>query len=97
MLLEECEASMTPVKVDEPHYRVFPEFRGASYAGRYQILCERLVARQLYGAAALVLSKSEDGGASGAHRSVSDATSLRRLYAEFAGHVAAAQSGGHVT
>ena len=47
MLLEDCPASCAPVRVQEPHFRVFDEFRNASYAQRYQILCERLVERQL--------------------------------------------------
>jgi len=89
MLLEESAGSMHAVGVTEPHYSVFPEFKGASYAKRYQILCERLVERQLYGAAALVLSKGETGLATGEHRSLSDATSLRRLFAEFAGRTVA--------
>lgn len=92
MLLEECEASMSPVRCDEPHYPVFPAFRGASYADRYRLLCERLVERQLYGAAALVLSAAGSGAAAGVHRATSDATSLRNVFAEFAGRVAAARS-----
>lgn len=94
MLLEDCPGSTTPVRSDEPNYRVFPEFRGASYAKRYQILCERLVERQLYGAAALVLSKKDTGAAMGEHRSLSEATSLRTLFAEFAARVAASNEGG---
>jgi len=89
MLLEESARSMQPVRVDEPHYRVFPEFRGASYASRYQTLCERLVERQLYGAAALVLSPARAGAESGAHRALTEPTSLRRMFAEFAGRTAA--------
>lgn len=89
MLLEDSPGSMRPVAVDEPHYSVFQEFHGASYAKRYQILCERLVERQLYGAAALVLSKPDAGLARGEHRTLSDATSLRRLFAEFAGRTVA--------
>ncbi|HMV68628.1 MAG TPA: PaeR7I family type II restriction endonuclease [Myxococcota bacterium] len=92
MLLEECAASLTPVSVSEPHFKVLPEFEGASYARRYQILCERLVERQLYGSAALVLSPREQGAARGAHRSLSEATSLRALFTEFASRVAAATS-----
>ena len=65
MLLEDCPKSRSPVKVDESHFSVFPEFKGASYAERYRILCERLMNRQLYGAAALVLSESGEGGKSG--------------------------------
>jgi hypothetical protein len=34
MLLEDCPASRTPVAVREPHFRVFDEFRNASYAMR---------------------------------------------------------------
>lgn len=90
MLLEECPGSLRPIGVEEPNYRVFPEFRGASYAQRYQILCERLVERQLYGSAALVLSKADTGAAMGEHRSLSDATGLKTLFAEFAARALAA-------
>jgi len=90
MLLEECPGSMTPVRVDEPHYRVFPEFRGASYAKRYQILCERLMERQLYSAAALVLSSMPEGAARGLHRALSGATSLKGMVTEFAGRACVA-------
>lgn len=94
MLLEESSDALRPVSVKEPHFRVFPEFRGASYAQRYQILCERMVERQLYGAAALVLTTASGGADRGEHRSLSEATSLRTLFAEFAGRVLAAQQGG---
>lgn len=89
MLLEECDASMRLVRCDEPHFGVFEEFRNASYARRYQILCERLVERQLYSAAALELTPTgmEE------HRSLSPATSIRNLFAEFAGRLLAAAQG----
>jgi len=86
MLLEECEASMRPVRCDEPHFPVFVEFHNASYAKRYQILCERLVERQLYSAAALELTPT---GAN-EHRSLSPATSIRNMFSEFAGRILAA-------
>jgi hypothetical protein len=94
MLLEECPGSTRPVGVDEPNYRVLPEFRGASYAERYQLLCERLVERRLYGAAALVLSQQENGATTGAHRALSPATSLRALFSEFAARASVAASEG---
>ena len=34
MLLEETLASTRPVKAQEPHFKVFPEFKSASYAKR---------------------------------------------------------------
>lgn len=92
MLLEESPGSTRAVRCDEPHYEVFPEFRGASYARRYQLLCERLVQRQLYGGAALLLSPAAEGAATGSFRSLSPATSVRNLFAEFAGRIAAARS-----
>ena len=38
MLLEEAAGSTRPVKAQEPHFKVFDEFRSASYARRYEIL-----------------------------------------------------------
>ncbi len=87
MLLEDCKKSRTPVRCEEPHYPVFPEFRGASYAQRYQILCERLVERQLDSAAALEPSLA----GSRIHEALSPAISIRHLFAEFAGQLLTAR------
>lgn len=86
MLLEESARSLNPVRCAEPHFPVFPEFNGASYARRYQLLCERLVERRLYSAAALELSVSDTTTC----RPLSAATSIRNLFAEFAARVLAA-------
>lgn len=88
MLLEECDGSLVSVRCEEPHYPVFEEFHGASYARRYQILCERLMERQLYSAAALELSPADTDR----HRALSTATSIRSLFADFAGKLLAAQA-----
>ncbi|MBL4591441.1 MAG: hypothetical protein JKY96_05725 [Phycisphaerales bacterium] len=55
-LLEDSEKSNAPVKVDEPHFKVFPEFKDASYVDRYSILCRKLLRERMYDAAALILS-----------------------------------------
>ena len=95
MLLEDCPDSMEPVSVEEPHFPVFPEFRGASYADRYGILCERLIERRLYDAAALVLSTRPAGRNRPApHRSLSGLTSARQLFASFAGRLLGDLAGG---
>lgn len=60
-LLEDCHASTQPVAVKEPHFDVFPEFRGASYMKRYELFCRKLVLERHYTAAAYVTSRSEDG------------------------------------
>jgi Restriction endonuclease XhoI len=61
MLLEEAHASLSPVRAREPHFKVFPEFRKASYAKRYEILLTKLVRERLYDAACFLMSNASDG------------------------------------
>lgn len=56
MLLERVSGSMRPVRVCEPHFQVFPEFRDTSYSQRYELLLTKLVRERLYDAACLLLS-----------------------------------------
>ncbi|WP_395146407.1 PaeR7I family type II restriction endonuclease [Armatimonas sp.] len=55
-LLEDCPEVHKPVKANEPHFKTDPAFTGASYSGRYELLCRRLVLERLYDAACLTLS-----------------------------------------
>jgi len=41
--------------------KIFPEFRGASYADRYKIFCQRLVRERLYDASCLLMSSQTAG------------------------------------
>jgi hypothetical protein len=59
MLLEDCDRSRSPIKILEPHFPVFPEFKGASYCDRYTILIEKLLRDRLYDGACFLLSKAE--------------------------------------
>jgi len=61
MLLEETHESTNPVKVTEPHFKVFEEFRNSSYAKRYEFFCQRLVRERLYDAACFLLSDRSGG------------------------------------
>jgi len=61
MLLEDATGSTRPVSVAEPHFPVFDDFRGASYAKRYEILLTKMVRERLYDAASLILSPSDAG------------------------------------
>ena len=61
MLLEEARGSVSPVKAREPHYKVFPEFKDASYAKRYEILLTKLVRERLYDSACFLMSSASDG------------------------------------
>ena len=61
ILLEEVPRSMRPVAVSEPHFRVLPEFKGASYAKRYELLCQKLARERHYDATCLILSNPQSG------------------------------------
>ena len=61
MLLEDTPKATTPVKVDEPHFGVFPEFKMTSYAKRYELFCERLMRERLYDGTCLILSDKKGG------------------------------------
>jgi hypothetical protein len=58
-LLEECSKSTTPVKISEPHFLVFPEFKKASYARRYELLCRKLVLERHYNSACFMLADKQ--------------------------------------
>lgn len=87
MLLEDAPKSRAPVRDVSPHFPVFPEFDGASYADRYNLLCRKLVQEQLYTAASVILSP-RSGVDTGEYSELSDMTGLRTFVSELAGHVA---------
>lgn len=60
-MLEDCPKSNSPVKVSEPHFDVFPEFKGASYAKRYELFCRKLMRERQYTAATFLMSESKSG------------------------------------
>lgn len=87
-LLEDCSASQSPVEVREPHFGVFPEFRGASYVERYRLFCEKLVRERLYDAACLLLSDSA-GGLKGEFSEPSKEVGIRNFATSLMGHASA--------
>ena len=60
-MLDDCDASNRPVKVREPHFKVFQEFVGASYMKRYELFCRKLVLERHYTAASFITSDTETG------------------------------------
>ena len=60
-LLEDCKESQRPVKVKEPHFKVFPEFKEASYAKRYEFFCRKLLRERHYSFSTFLLSDRKDG------------------------------------
>ncbi len=88
MLLEEAPRSTSPVAVREPHFQVFEEFRGASYAKRYEILLTRLIRERLYDSACLLMSAAA-GGSKGQFTEPSTELSFRNFVASLTGHALA--------
>lgn len=87
IMLEDCDKSRSPVKESCHNFPIFPEFRGASYAERYNILCKRLMQEKLYSSAALLLSPRR-GSETGESSELSEMTSIKTFFAGFAARVA---------
>lgn len=88
MMVEDAPESRRPVTDRSPHFPVFPEFQGASYLQRYNLLCQRLMQEQLYSVASIITSPRtsvEDG----AYQELSSMTDMRTFITQLAGHIAA--------
>ena len=60
-LLEDCKESQRPVKVKEPHFKVFQEFKEASYAKRYELFCRKLIRERHYSSSTFLLADRKNG------------------------------------
>jgi hypothetical protein len=88
MLVEDAPESRRPVRDASPHFEVFPEFPGASYLDRYNILCRKLAQERLY-TTATVLASPRTAANTGDYADLSDLASLKTFITSFAGHIAA--------
>lgn len=88
MVLEDAPKSRSPIRDVSPHFPIFPDFSGASYADRYNILCGKLVKEHLYTAASILLSP-RSAVESGEYSELSHMTGLRTFVSELAGRIAA--------
>ncbi len=88
MMLEECEASCSPIRDRSPHFPLFHDFIGASYADRYNIMCRKLMQEQLYTTASVILSPRSASN-TGEYRELSVLTGLKTFVTSLAGHIAA--------
>ena len=93
MLVEDAPGSRSKVRDASPHFPVFPEFLGASYVDRYDLLCRKLVQEQLYTTASVLVSP-RSAVTDGAFRELSDMTNLKTFVTSLAGHVAAEAARG---
>lgn len=87
MVVEDAPGSRAAVRESSPHFPVFPEFAGASYLQRYDVLCQKLVREQLYTSAA-VLATARAAVTDGQYAELSATTGLRSFVASLAGHIA---------
>jgi hypothetical protein len=88
MLVEDDPRSRSAVTDRSQHFPVRPEFQGASYIDRYNLLCKKLVQEQLYTTASIIASP-KSAHRTGSFSEASEMTSLRTFVTSFAGHIAA--------
>lgn len=88
MVVEDADASRSPVRDKSTHFPVSPQFQGASYLKRYDILCQRLVLEQLYTSASVIASP-RSAISTGAYSELSEMTGLKTFVRSFAAHIAA--------
>ncbi len=93
MLVEDAPSSRLSTSDRSDHFPVRPEFQGASYLERYNLLCRKLVQENLYTSAA-VLASPRTAIATGKFSDVSELTSLKMFVTNFAAHIAAEASRG---
>lgn len=88
MLMEDCKSSTQTVRIAEPHFPVFEEWRGSSYSDRCEKLCKRLVRERLYQAAAFLVSDRETGP-SGNYKEPSQELCFSNFVASLVAHATA--------
>lgn len=86
-LIEDCPVSRAPVKEISQNFPLVPEYRNASYAKRYKILCTKLMMDGFYTDASVILSP-RSASRSGAYSEMSKLTGLTSFVAGLAAHVA---------
>lgn len=82
MVVGKDKKSTRPVKNNESHYSVLPEFKTATYIDRYRILCQKLILERHYTSVALLwTSDSKTFG------DVVDDVSVQRFLNSFSGYL----------
>lgn len=89
-MLEDCEAANRPVSVQEPHFKVFPEFVGASYMRRYELFCRKLVLERHYTSSAYITSSATEG-VQGVFNTPASDLSIERFAKSLVAHATAAR------
>jgi hypothetical protein len=59
MIVEKSQKSTSLVRISEPYYKVFSEFRNTSYLDRYLLFCQKLMLERLYSQTCLIWVTSD--------------------------------------
>lgn len=90
MLLQDSDRSRSPVtRVPEPHFPIRKEFKDASYAKRYELLCMKMVRESIYDGAAFLTTAQKEGRRDGHYDEPNEETSMRRFLTSLTGHATA--------
>jgi len=81
-LVEKSAKSISPVRVTQPYFKVFPEFEGTSYLQRYRIFCQKLMLERHYSQCCLLWT-SEDNK----FGDVDPSISMEVFLSSLAGHI----------
>jgi hypothetical protein len=88
MLVEDAPKSRSAVRDGSPHFPVSPDFQGASYLERYNVLCRKLAQERLY-TTATIMASPRTAVDTGEFTELSELTGLKTFITSFAGHIAA--------
>ncbi len=86
MMVEDAPESNRAVGASQSHFKVFPEFIGASYTKRYEILLTKLVRDRHYDSACLLTSSALEG-TQGIYREPSEELAFDALLVSLAARV----------
>jgi len=84
-MLEDCPKVWQPVRVDEPHFKVFDVFRNASYAVRYKEFCRRLLHERQYTSTCFLMS-GQTASTTGMYLEPAEDLSFSKFARSFASH-----------
>lgn len=82
MLVEKTPKSTSPVKIQEPHFKVLSEFNGTSYIDRYALFCQKLMMERHYNGTCLIWTSSDKK-----HGFVEEELSFNSFLLSFMGHL----------
>ncbi|GEO26690.1 hypothetical protein AAC03nite_24750 [Alicyclobacillus acidoterrestris] len=74
------------VRVAEPHFNVFDEFRNTSYSKRYELFCKKLLLERNYTAAAFLMS-NKHLGTDGQYSEPSEELTMFNFVRSLVGHI----------